>query len=305
MPDVYELCADEAWTHGGLPLNRYWCFFGGVFGSESDIDRLEQNLKSDRVFFSSGNREIKWTNLNNDNIDDYAFILDQFFDYMNRYDIIYRQMFLDRMFVYEGNPISDIDLQYKLYYQYIKHHFGFQYLPRSSDASIHIRLRLDTHSSQDHRGQLTKFLVSLGPQISRNDISFDPVFVNSSRFLRLQVCDLIMGAAGFYGNRHHKRRASGQRGMSSKQKLRLRLAKYIYGKLRDIHNSDRSTNSFNWFENTGHDGSKENRLTHKIRIWKFIPSNYRIDHGWKNSSLSSSGEYIRKDISKEVYTLGY
>jgi hypothetical protein len=62
MPRIYEICADEAWTHGGVPLNRYWCFFGGIFGLESDLAKLEQALE--RIVQKHHHKiEVKWGNV--------------------------------------------------------------------------------------------------------------------------------------------------------------------------------------------------------------------------------------------------
>lgn len=46
MAKVWEIAADEAFTHQTPPLNRYWCFFGGVCGSEAVLDRLEKRLEN-------------------------------------------------------------------------------------------------------------------------------------------------------------------------------------------------------------------------------------------------------------------
>lgn len=43
---IHEIYADEAWTHGGLPPNRYWCFFGGIMGLAPDLDRLDTELRA-------------------------------------------------------------------------------------------------------------------------------------------------------------------------------------------------------------------------------------------------------------------
>ncbi|CAA7613454.1 hypothetical protein MCP1_120001 [Candidatus Terasakiella magnetica] len=40
MPKTYEIYADEAWTHCNPPLNRYWCFFGGIMGRSEDLEQF-------------------------------------------------------------------------------------------------------------------------------------------------------------------------------------------------------------------------------------------------------------------------
>lgn len=41
----YELYADEAWTHGGGSVGRYFCFYGGIFGLSPDMDRLDTAMR--------------------------------------------------------------------------------------------------------------------------------------------------------------------------------------------------------------------------------------------------------------------
>jgi hypothetical protein len=132
--------------------------------------------------------------------------------------------------------------------------------------------------------------------LGRTDLHFHVSFVESKRHIRLQICDLIMGAAGSYGNKMHLKRPNRARGMSDKQKLKLEISKYIYAKLKAIVMSQRHSRAFNWFETTGVDGNLENRLAHKIRIWKFIPASHKIDRGWQNDHLDSHGDYQGPDI---------
>src|SRR5208337_5428505 len=93
----YEISADEAWTHTSLPLNRYWCFFGGIFGPEADCDRLETALRAivaaDRL-----RGEVKWSSVTGRNLASYKRLVDQFFDHLGNYHLTYRQIFLDRAY---------------------------------------------------------------------------------------------------------------------------------------------------------------------------------------------------------------
>jgi hypothetical protein len=41
----YEICGDEAWTHVNKPLNRYWCFWGGLLAQANEMDHLETELR--------------------------------------------------------------------------------------------------------------------------------------------------------------------------------------------------------------------------------------------------------------------
>ncbi len=297
----YQLFADEAWTHNSEPLGRYHYFFGGIFGLESDLDRLDFALKN--IVKKHGvNTEIKWNKVSPKYMDCYKEMVDCLTDFILCHNIKYRQMFKDRSYHYENDEdTSDLDIQFKLYYQFLKHAFGFQYLPFLPNYEKHeILLRLDGHSSQKHKDELDKFVVDLPRILGRLDIEIKVTYIDSSKFLRLQVCDLLMGAAGYKGNKVDKRRPNNQRGMTKNQKLKLELADYIYEKLRYINTQDRGSKAFSWFETTGTDGMKQNYFNHKMRIWKFIPNTYRKNKGWENDNLTKEGYFVKDIFEDEV-----
>jgi hypothetical protein len=309
MSRNYEICADEAWTHGGTPLNRYWCFFGGIFGLESDLSKLEAALE--RIVQKHHHKiEVKWGNISKQSEPVYIELIDEFFSHLATKDIKCRQLFLDRMHVYvparNETKKSALDTQYRVYYQFLKHHFGLKYLPRAQDSFDTVFIRLDEHSSQQHKAELKAFAEKLPQFLARTDLHFHVSFVESKMHMRMQICDLIMGAAGSHGNKMHLKRRAQARGMTDRQKLKLRIEKYIYEKLKAIVMSQRHSHAFNWFETTGTDGNLESRYIHKIRIWKFIPKNHRIDRGWQNDHLDAHGDYIGPDIvdpptSEEIF----
>ena len=215
-------------------------------------------------------------------------------------------MFKDRSYHYDNRDnLSELDMQFRLYYQFIKNSFGFKYLPRLVGNEKHeILLRLDGHSSQKHKDSLNTFVTNLPTYLQRPDIELKITYVDSKDFLRLQICDLLMGAAGYRGNRICDRRPNGRRGMTAKQKMKLELAKYIYETLKEINHLDRGSNGFNWFESTGFNQNKRNMYHHKLRIWKFIPSEYRKNKGWEKDNLTREGYFVR-DIFEDELNQGY
>jgi hypothetical protein len=303
MP-IYELWADEAWTHGGEML-RYWCFFGGVMGPSKDIDRLETELAKVKAAYGH-TAEIKWTKLKARNLPCYRSFVDCFVRLLRSTDLHYRQVFLDRSYVYvapaNGNgDLGELDVQFRIYYQFLKHAFGIKWLPVADFGEVsEIWMRLDDHSSKQHKQGLANFLTTLPARIRRTDLSISVVFKSSKTSCRLQIADLLMGAAGSHGNKKHLTRETGQRGMKPRQRVRYELAKYIYDALRKLDADERGSAAFNWFETTGHDGDPANRFKHKLRIWKFKPHSYRIDRGWQNDHLDTQGRYVMEDLSPMV-----
>lgn len=293
----YQIFADEAWTHGTPPPNRYHCFFGGKIGLESDIDSLQTALLSIKAR-AGILHEVKWSNVSAKNLNYYIELIDCLKHYILSRDIKYRQMFRDRSFHVTPTPdISELDVQFKIYYQYIKHMFGIRFLPEDNSSGIEILVRLDGHSSEKHKTKLKDYIERLPQTLNRHDITLNVTYENSKHSMRLQVCDLMMGAAGYYGNKFHLRRENGRRGMTKKQKIKKALAKHIYNMLKDIDAETRGSKAFNWFESTGTNGDTENYLHHNIRIWKFEPTGYRINKGWQNDNLDRQGRFIRDNFT--------
>lgn len=290
----YQIFADEAWTHQ-QPQNRYHTFFGGIFGRESSTDILSAELLKIRAESKFKNQEVKWSTLSVANFDYYKKLVDCIFRHISNKKIKYRQMFLDRSFHYDGeNGLSELDVQYKLYYQFIKHSFGIQHLPNDD---IEILIRLDGHSSQKHKDNLQRFVqIEIPNKIGRDNISLNVTYIDSRKHINLQVCDVLMGSAGYYGNKYHKRRENNKRGMTEKQRIKYEFAKYIYDQLRITDANDRGSKAFNWFESTGIDGDSRNTLNHNIRIWKFIPKTYIINRGWHNDNLDNQGRFVADDF---------
>lgn len=229
----YEIYADEAWTHSSPPLLRYHCFFGGIFGSQSLLGRLETELIKIKQVNNLASAEVKWSALKPAKLLAYIQLIDCFFDHLDSANLTYRQMFRDRSFVYcdqSGNTSSEkteLDVQFMLFYQFIKHSFGIQFLPVIHDVKHEILVRLDGHSSQRHKDDLECYINNLNQHWGRNDIIVKASFIDSKSSNVLQLCDVIMGAAGSYGNKQHQLRSNGQRGMTKAQKPRYDLSKYI------------------------------------------------------------------------------
>lgn len=294
----YQIFADEAWTHGTPPPNRYHCFFGGILGLESDVDRLQTDLL--KIKSKHGiNQEVKWSNVSSKNVDYYHELIDCLKHHILHSNIKYRQMFRDRAYhpvVSSEQPEkTELDIQFLMYYQYLKHSFGCQYIPYDPIGTT-IIVRLDGHSSERHKTELKNYLEKLPDIWKRPDIIVRVTYVNSKNSMRLQVCDLLMGAAGYYGNKFHLRRTNNKRGMTEKQKLKRDMSSYIYNTIREIDNITRGSKAFNWFESTGFSGEKSNQFEHSLRIWKFIPEKHIINKGWQNDNLDKQGRFVKDNF---------
>ena len=105
MSETFEIFADEAWTHNNpSSLGRYWCFLGGVLGTSKDMDRLHKILA--KVKDNHGLKsEIKWKNINAENVDVYKELASCFFTFLNDKDKGWENDHLIRG-VYQGPDID-------------------------------------------------------------------------------------------------------------------------------------------------------------------------------------------------------
>ncbi len=267
---------------------------------------LKQNFVRSVASINGLRGEIKWSAVTTRNIDTYRRLSDVFFQEIAENDLTYRQVFLDRSYVRVPNPEDTstptaLDTQFRICYQFLKHGFGLRYLAMENLFDEYtITIRIDNHSSQKHTESLSSFAQNLGTVLGVPQLITRVRFVDSKKFLRLQLCDLLMGAAGSHGNKMHLRREVGQRGMTEKQKCRFGMATYIYDCLRQLNAGQRGSKAFNWFESTGTDGAPKNRLNHKLRIWKFVPKRYQIDKGWQNDNLDNQGRYQGAQLETQI-----
>lgn len=288
VPREIRIYADEAWTHNSPPKRRYWNFFGGIAGPESAVDRLDSLLRKEKASLGM-TKEIKWSSVGPGSQTSYIQLLDLFFAELESADLRYRQFFTSREYVYSPTPAtsgrSELDVQFLLYYQFLKHCFNFQTLPDEA-GQTQVVIRLDTHSSQRHKDELTQHVEDLPRVLGLERTVFKVSFVPSHHHIVLQLCDVVMGAAGSYGNKMHELRHSGRHGQSKKQKSRFAVAKHLYSKIRALDAKERGSKTFNWFETTGLPRTWQN----SFRIWKFRPSPHQLDKGWQNDNLKK-GEY--------------
>lgn len=272
----YIIYADEAWTQS-VPLYRYHCIFGGLISTENNFKNLEQQIKKLKKLHNYS-KEIKWSNISIKNIKFYNDLIKIIEDFISATaETKYRQMFMDRAYRYTGASCSEIETQFKSYYQFLKHCFGFEHAPKNT----YITLKLDTHSSHYHRDQLTEYLRNL--MFPNATIKVE--FIDSKRSCALQVCDLLMGAAGYHGNRISWDLIAGRRTRTKNQLMKARFSKSIYELLKKIDATHRGSKAFNWFETTGTNGVSINRYDHKLRIWKFIPKHNIYDNTWEDSAF--------------------
>jgi hypothetical protein len=110
-------------------------------------------------------------------------------------------------------------------------------------------------------------------------------FINSRKSIALQMCDLLMGSAGYYGNKIDWDFLPNRNKRTKNQIMKATFGKNVYNLLRRIDAKYRGSKTFGWFETTGIGSSQRNRYDHKLRIWKFTPHEHIYDKTWEDGSF--------------------
>ena len=287
----YQILADEGWTHTENPPNRYHHFFVSLFAPSDIISQLEQKLKECNENFKYPHKnEIKWSKLNARFFEDYKKLVDTFFDFWeNHNELKYRQLFMDRKYEYIGDK-GTRDMFFMIYYQFIKHSFGFDSDYFKSMKVDNLLFKLDDYPDSKRKTILTDYIY-----LHYQSFNVKVKFIDSKTSYIHQIIDIIMGAAGYYGNFKFCKKDTIKR----QDICKLKFSKYIQNRLGKIQHKDRGTKVFHWFENTGSvkGSSYDNRHRYKIIIWKFIPNEHKLDQSWEHNKNTK----IKNFKSKQKY----
>ena len=262
----YIVYCDESSSQGDL----YVDFFGGCIIDASKIHMIEDSLNGLKLSLNLKS-EIKWTYVSEPYLEKYKQVIHAFFDFVRAGDIKVRIMFRKRDSLYPHGtmPIKE-ERYFKLYYQFIKHSFGFR-TPASVTGEYHAAFLLD--ELPDHSEQadaFKRFLQSLpttkdfegsGLHIDEQDIGE----VNSQDHVILQCVDIVLGAMFFRMNKLNeiKDPSTGKRGKRTRAKEKLYQT--ILEEIRTIHPV------FNIGVSTGERGRDYPHWSSPYEHWVFEP----------------------------------
>ena len=246
---------------------KYGDFFGGCIISSSDlhpvVDALEKCKKENNLL-----QEIKWTKVTENYLQKYQNVIRLFFSFVRQGKIRVRIMFrsMENQYVSESKE----DKYFKLYYQFLKHSFGFTHT--QGMKPFNVRIYLDQMPATRERCERFKTFLCNMPQtsdlkdcairISREQIAE----VRSHDHVLLQCVDIIMGAMQFRLNNHHIEIPEGKHRRGKRTIAKEKLYKTISEEIRSIHpyfNIGVSTGSRN-FQNPHWESPYEH--------WLFEPS---------------------------------
>lgn len=269
---MYYIWCDESVKEGEFYSN----FYGGLLIESKYLwrvlNRMEQKIDELDI-----TEEIKWQKVNQHFYEKYVMLVDFIFDLLEEGLIKIRIFFRHNQYVPKYLTREQMRKEYSmLYYQFIKHAFGFQY---SNDnglpVSLHIALD-ELPISEPEKKEFKDFLYGLkdDPNYKAANIRIKKENiqeVDSKKNLPLQMLDLILGAICFRLNDKHKVKAEGTNRRGKRTVLKEKLYKQIYFRISQLRRG------FNIGMSTGLSAPIE-IWTMPYRHWSFVPKRVEVDH---------------------------
>jgi len=268
---MYYIWCDESDKEGEFYSN----FYGGLLIESKDLRRVLKRMEH-KIVELDITEEIKWQKVNQHFFEKYLLLIDFIFDLLEEGLIKIRIFFRHNQNVPKYLTRKQMREEYSLlYYQFIKHAFGFQYSNDSGlPVSLHIALD-ELPISEPEKREFKDFLSRLGSdpnyktaniRIRKDDIQE----VDSKKNLPLQMLDLILGAICFRLNDKHKQKNEGTNRRGKRTVLKEKLYKHIYFRISQIKRG------FNVGVSTGI-SSPVDSWTMPYRHWSFVPKSVEVD----------------------------
>jgi len=264
----YILYCDESGQNGP----KYSDFFGGCLVSSKNLFEVTNALDAKKLELRLLG-EVKWTKVTENYLSKYIELITLFFSFVKGGKIKVRIMFHSNKDQPSSTAVRTADDKYfKLYYQFIKHAFGFRY--QNTCDPFFLRVYLD--QLPDKKEKCAEFKRHLHNMQNTSDFSRASVIiraediaeVNSHEHVLLQCLDIVLGAMYFRLNNLHKIVQYGTKKRGKRTIAKEKLYKHIHDQINDIFPH------FNIGDNTGSWGDEYPYYywTHPYRHWKFKPN---------------------------------
>jgi len=271
----YLVFCDESDRRGRFYSN----FYGGVRVPASALNPLQSALcaEKQRLGLTS---EIKWEKAGPGVVERYESFVRVFFDQIAAGRAHMRIMFTQNAHVPTGLTNEQLgETYYLLYYQFLKHGFGFAYLPTHAHAP---RLRIYLDEIGDTREQVAKFkgflrgladtksIRAAGGLILEDSAITE---VRSHDHIVMQALDVVLGSMTFRLNNKHLEKAAGTQTRGKRTVAKERLYRFILQEIKRVTGKK----GFNIGITTGLSDSPSGRWNDAYLHWLFMPQNHRID----------------------------
>ena len=268
----YHVWCDESIFKG----QHFSNFYGGAIARSQYISEITNSIKEAKAIFNL-HGEVKWTKVTENYLEKYKKLISIFFDFVRQGKVKIRIFFRQNCHVPVGLSKEQVDNEFfMLYYQFLKHSFGFNQAPVFSDKNF-IKLHFDKLPDKAEKNRRFKeFVYGINNYINYKNIFLrkdDISEINSHDHDILQCVDIILGSMAFKLNKMDRIKCeqTGKRGNKTiaKDKMHAHISKEI----RTLYPGY----SFNIGVNTGNLEGERSRWTMPYRHWKFIPANYVYD----------------------------
>lgn len=266
----YVLYCDESVADGAFYSN----FYGGLLVGGSQVEAVSRRLAAVKAAQNLLG-EVKWQKVTDNYLGKYIALMDAFFDEVSAGHVKVRIMFRQNARKPTGLTPTQVEQSFFiLYYQFIKHAFGFTYMPAHAGP---VRLRAYFDQFPDTGEQVARFKgyimglnASTAFQKARLTIApEDLTEVRSHEHPLLQCLDIVLGSMAFRLNDLHKAIPEGQKNRGKRTIAKEKLYKHILGRVRTLHPN------FNIGITTG--GGLEGTWAKPYRHWAFVPSDHDYD----------------------------
>lgn len=272
MAKEYLLYCDESVEKG----TYYSDFYGGALLDSEHLEEIVTKLRATKEELNL-HKEVKWTKVTGNYLEKYKSLIDEYFAFVKSGKLKIRIMF--RQSAYEAINLTQEQKDngfFLLYYQFIKHAFGFVHMP-DEEIKEPRYLRIFFDELPDNHLRCEEFKSKIFGIQSLNQFIHSRIFirredivdVDSNRHVVLQCMDIILGSMAFRLNNLHKAIPGGETRRGKRTIAKEELYKHILAHIKDIKPR------FNIGVSTGGDGV--NRWSDPYRHWNFKPKDHKID----------------------------
>lgn len=279
MPDLvereYVIFCDESDRRGRFYSN----FYGGVRVPASQLQAVQNALQSEKQRLGLTS-EIKWEKVGPGLVDRYEQFVSVFFDQIAARRAFMRVMFTHNVHVPTGlTPEQAGESYYLLYYQFLKHGFGFAHLPLHAAPP---RLRVYLDEIGDTREQVAKFkgfirglpdtktIRAAGGLILEDSAIAE---VRSHDHIVMQGLDVVLGSITFRLNNKHQDKLPGTNERGKRTIAKERLYRFILAQIKRVTGKQ----GFNIGVTTAVSSFPHGRWSDPYLHWCFTPREHIID----------------------------
>lgn len=276
----YIIYCDESVKNGAF----YGNFYGGALVRSIHFGEIKNALEQKKEDLNLLG-EVKWQKVTPNYLEKYMALIELFFDFVKEDMVKIRIMFTHNAKTAKYLTKEQRENEYfLLYYQFIKHAFGFRY-SNQTDSRISLYPFFDQlPDTKEKNNKFKDFIFSLQYQDFFEEANLiihskdDIAEARSHDHVILQCLDVVLGAMEFRLNEKHKEIPVGKKRRGKRTVAKEKLYKLINTRIREIYPN------FNIGESTGIKGNVENRWLHPYRHWKFVPSESKVnkDYAPKN-----------------------